>query len=444
MAEMARRLKEQATNKDTRPAGVKDLGSKGDVVWTDGDGEYVESMRGLGTVISQVDADLSNLNNVILPSIKDATYIDDNMITTRLIAANSIGADQIIANSITGDKIAAKSIAAEKILGGSFAGQEFEGGEFTGGVFRTSRGTQGGAIKIDQTNGIQGWNEKGTRTFVLSPGDGSVAVSADLRATNSSNQGFILRPQTGSGNAAMFFTDDGSTSGDQPAIWRNSYTNAREPLRLRGARKSGVWINDYLRVDGNADIKGGAFGGLNANGGNFNVSVVPAGSFTAQGPTYLTDARDLTTGGAANVRMNEDSGRIARTTSSRRYKRDIEDWTPDTGTILALRPRSWAPKNPEEEGIEATADGRYVGFIAEEVDDLGLTGLVSYSRDDDGQQRPESLNYDRFCAAQQVVLRDHEARLVAAEQRADALQAENEALRSELHALTARVDALTA
>ena len=110
-----------------------------------------------------------------------------------------------------------------------------------------------------------------------------------------------------------------------------------------------------------------------------------------------------TSSAAANVSVTS-YGTLRRMTSSRRYKKNIANWSPDPKAVLALQPRQWQDRQDVTE-IDETW---HVGFIAEEVDDLGLKKLVQYVGDGKGGWIPESLNYDRFAAAQQVVLQKHE------------------------------------
>lgn len=125
---------------------------------------------------------------------------------------------------------------------------------------------------------------------------------------------------------------------------------------------------------------------------------------------------------AANTYLTT-AGTIQRTTSSRRYKQDIEDLEVDLAAVLAMRPRTWRDKRMVSE--DPTTTLRIPGFIAEELDELGLTVFVTYEANG-----PEAIQYDRLTAAHQLVLRDHEARLVAQ-------QAEIDELRAAVAALTA-------
>lgn len=95
---------------------------------------------------------------------------------------------------------------------------------------------------------------------------------------------------------------------------------------------------------------------------------------------------------AANVALDAD-GIIQRVSSARKYKQDIEDYAVDPDDVLALRPRTWRDRGEVERDPDVQT--RYVGFIAEEVHDAGLTDLVVY----DADGNPDALSYDRFTAA---------------------------------------------
>lgn len=123
-----------------------------------------------------------------------------------------------------------------------------------------------------------------------------------------------------------------------------------------------------------------------------------------------------TTSSAANARL-ETTGQLLRSTSSRRYKQDIETAQVDPAAVLSLEPRTW--RDRAQVADDPDTDRRYVGFIAEELDEAGLGQFVEY----DDQGRPDAIQYDRLSAALLVVVKQQQ---------------------QQLDALTARVDALTA
>ncbi len=98
----------------------------------------------------------------------------------------------------------------------------------------------------------------------------------------------------------------------------------------------------------------------------------------------------LTTAVAANVRVDSD-GYLYRSTSSIRYKKDVETLQDEyADAILNARP-VWFRSLSEKDN----PDWGYWGFIAEEVEQIDPR-LCTYGEDEEGNQRVESVQYDRF------------------------------------------------
>lgn len=333
------------------------------------------------------------------------TVVDDINVQGKLIGTDGVFTGTVdFANvNVTGqqivNKLAANSIEANKIKGGAFSGKTFTGGEFEGAVIiggaiaTTRRPSSDGGIHLATSTGLRGWDSSGTQTFQLDPNTGSVSISARLYATNSQNRGVILIPTTSAGGGGLWFTDDGTGSSNAASIWRSNYDpNSTEPLNIRGANGGHVHVQGGLQV-----TRGGLIS---------EVSVTSYGDIYGEGS--LTVRRPGSTSGSANAQY-QSNGRLRMITSSRRYKKNIVDWNPEASRVLALQPRQWQHSDPAEpENID---ERWHVGFIAEEVDELGLKGLVRYEGDGKGGWRPEALNYDRFAAAQQIVLQKHEAEI---------------------------------
>lgn len=119
---------------------------------------------------------------------------------------------------------------------------------------------------------------------------------------------------------------------------------------------------------------------------------------------------------AANVTVSAE-GFLYKVTSSRRYKQDIEDAAIDPSLFLKLRPRTWRDKNDVLANPDTTQ--RFVGFIAEEVEDAGGTVFVNH----DELGRPDALQYDRMLAAAHAHAVAQDARIADLETRLAALEA---------------------
>lgn len=137
---------------------------------------------------------------------------------------------------------------------------------------------------------------------------------------------------------------------------------------------------------------------------------------TGTGGIYLNSSTNQvwishnSSGGGTQCGITE-AGLIYRITSSERYKQDIEDHTDQVDDVLKLRPRKWRDKNAVEEFGEQAPT--HVGFIAEELVDIGLDAYVIRNEAGD----PESIAYDRLSAALIQVVKSQDARLAAIEER---------------------------
>lgn len=327
------------------------------------------------------------------------TIVEDINVTGKLIGKDGVFTGTVdFANiNVTGtqivNKLGANSISAEKISGGSFSGKTFSGGLF-----------------------------KGTR----------------VEATNSSGQGAILVPDTTAGSGGLFFSDNGGVSGSQAAIYRGSGGGSKLSADLTLRPAAGGAVIAHSRLECTGTIASGSsvtvasdviVGGGGLSTGSQMVSTPRAdigyiqlrGDMNTAGTTKIANYGRLeqhgsrvymhnltSTSSTGNLVISNSSKRIYHGVSSRRYKRNIVDWNPEAKRVLALQPRQWQHDDPTSDEIDETW---YVGFIAEEVDELGLKKLVQYVGDGKGGWIPEALNYDRFAAAQQIVLRKHEAEI---------------------------------
>lgn len=351
--------------------------------------------------------------------LNHATLIGDTAVDNINVRGKLVGEDGVFTGTVdfanvnvTGtqlvNKLAANSISADKISGGSFSGNtftggSFEGASFTGGTFQTRHyPSRYGGVHINEANGLRAWNTDGKQTVQINPRTGQIMLTDLLKAVNASDRGVILVPTTGTGGGGLWFSHSGGVGGGDAAIWRSGYDpEGVEPLNLRGANGGHITLHGGLNVEG---------GGIMAIRGTSNFR-------------DIVHTSPPTGSSAANTHI-AGNGRFYKVTSSRRYKWNIVDWRPDAERVLALQPRQWQHADPEHP--EEIDERWHVGFIAEEVHDLGLRQLVQYVGDGAGGWIPEALNYDRFAAAQQVALQKHEAEITELRERIALLEQNQE------------------
>lgn len=188
-------------------------------------------------------------------------------------------------------------------------------------------------------------------------------------------------------------------------------TNNKPPLRI-GNPSAG-----HMRVDANeiqtmASNSSGATAGFLLNAGGGSVAIGEAGSGTVVTLNGVVNFADhSTTPNAPNAYIST-AGRVFRQTSSRRYKGDIRDLEVDVEAILSLRPRRYRSL------IEGFEDREFVGFIAEEADELGLGDWVTYDPD----LGPDSFEYPQWVVALQAVCQNQQEQIAALTARLDALE----------------------
>lgn len=155
---------------------------------------------------------------------------------------------------------------------------------------------------------------------------------------------------------------------------------------------------------------------IGASGG-FTVSVGDMFASSATGLVGALGTYNTGTGSAANVHILS-NGLMLRSTSSLKYKRDVQDATHGLAEVMALRSVTYKGKNP--------SDGEIVfgGLIAEEVHEAGLSEFVQYA--DDGT--PDALAYGNMVSLCIKAIQE--------------LKAINDAQAQTIESLTARVVAL--
>ena len=117
------------------------------------------------------------------------------------------------------------------------------------------------------------------------------------------------------------------------------------------------------------------------------------------------------TGTAANLVVGSD-GFLYRSTSSLRYKTQINDATHGLNEVLKLRSVTFKSQN----------DGNKIfgGLIAEEVDSAGLTEFVQY----DSENRPDAIHYSNMVALLVKAIQEQQTQINELKNRLSALEGE--------------------
>ncbi|MGN7703523.1 tail fiber domain-containing protein [Cellulosimicrobium sp. 22601] len=231
----------------------------------------------------------------------------------------------------------------------------------------------GGSLNVRQGGRVSGHHPDGSEGALFGP-------LYDAETGDPSGVGLLVQAPASAGGGDIF-----KAKYDVPGgLGRHvQFGETEYPVDAFWVRSGDIW----LRSEGSTGTGGAAPLVLSCAG---DVSIY---SETGRLRVPWTNAS-----AAANVALDAD-GIIQRVSSARKYKQDVRDYDADPDAVLALQPRSWRDRGEVERDPDTT--NRYVGFIAEEVHDAGLTDLVVY----DADGNPDALSYDRFPAALLALLR---------------------------------------
>lgn len=147
--------------------------------------------------------------------------------------------------------------------------------------------------------------------------------------------------------------------------------------------------------------------------------------------------------GVLGVVLRQDTnGVLYLTSSSRRYKLEIQDHDIDLDALARLRVVHFKDRTQIEDAARRIAPDPhvdptdaeyaraqaeapwYMGVIAEEVDELGLSEFVTYEDDPDnpGQQRANGFRYELVALGALQLIRRQDQRIDALEQRLAAME----------------------
>jgi hypothetical protein len=214
----------------------------------------------------------------------------------------------------------------------------------------------------------------------------AAATTANSAATNATNaiNGLIGLGSDGSGYTlkASNITSGGVRDG---VLTLTSGSNSSLQLFNGGVNINGPGAQ--IRVGDSGATGTTLEGRLTVLGGNFRAPGVTSTSFL--------QAENHSGGGTTGASINN-NGTIIRTSSSERYKQDIEGLSVDYDDLLSLEPKRFRLK---EEVAESEDARYYAGFIAEEIDQTSLKDFVAYRTMEDGSVVPDGVYYGELTAA---------------------------------------------
>jgi hypothetical protein len=283
--------------------------------------------------------------NSALLQVERATDRSRGMFTSNI---NGVGGSELILVKSRGTSLNSNTIVQN---GDELGNLYFSGTDGTNIII--------GAGIRGEVDGTPGTNDMPGRLLFLTTADGASSATERARIDSSGN---LLVGTSTSGNSRLYVVGASTTSSDIA-------------IRVRDSSAVDMF---YVRNDG----------------------LICTGARTSS-------PYNFTTASAANMFVDS-SGFLYRSTSSLKYKTDVQDTTHGLEKVMALRPVTYKGKND--------GDTVFGGLIAEEVHAAGLTEFVQYA--DDGT--PDALAYGNMVSLAFKAIQEQQAMIESLRQRLSA------------------------
>ena len=293
-------------------------------------------------------------------------------------------------------------------------------------VYSGASSTSGARVVMNSA-GIAGFNTYGVTTFAIDASSGAVSTTGAVFTSSTISGGSLNINGNAIIDSSGFLTATGATiTGTITSTNGNIGGWSISSSRLYNGSSyldsgGNIVVTGIISASGN--IGGGGLsssaglsisaGGITVSSGNTTLTTLTTGS-TANIYGLLYNQGYASTTGSANMRINTGSGLIAYTSSSQRYKVEIEPQIIPNESVLSLVAKSYVDKteyeknNNSDEGLQ-----RWLGLIAEDINKIPVLKDLLVEYDDKG--KPNSVYYDRVAVALIPLLQDHEARLAKLE-----------------------------
>jgi len=297
----------------------------------------------------------------------------------------------------------------------------------TGSIFlgcaQTITGTPTNTICIGYLNTINA-----ASATVVGPGAAgqvdfvtSIGRSCNVGATGAGGTavGNAANSGTGIGNTAFGDTATAGAGTYNTVVGLSSSTvgsTARNTCIGYNSRVTNAAASDCV-VLGAASVVSGAFTNVICLGAN----VTGGASNSIYTPTTLAAS-------AAGTAVSWDaSGRLHPNTSSIRYKQNVQELEIPTEDVLQIVPKIYNFKKGHCGCADSECDGltcgrEEVGFIAEDMEKL-IPEICVYSKDEEGNKRVESIQYDRLSLFLIPILKQHADQISSLMRRIEELEA---------------------
>jgi len=375
--------KNRVYRQTTQPSGG--TYAEGDL-WFDTDDDnkiYRYTSGSWGTAVTLGNNALASISaNKITAGTIDASVITVSNINAGNISTGTLNADRIASASITGTKIAAGTITASNIATATITATQIAAGTITASNIAT------GTI---------------TATQIAA---GTITTDKLVAGTLT---GFLVQTSAGSNSVSLVGSSNSLT-------FKNGGSNVGHIVPLSS---NGV----IMHYGATADGSGGTFPQMFVGSANASMSAsstISIGASTSIGINLTastgginlnsqTNYTGIATGAGSTMVVVTTGSRIAYTTSSERFKQDIQyiatpGWL---DKVMEMKPITY--KTSEDFTVEGEPNETQYGFLAEDIYDLG--GGLEKAVVLDPLGEPFSLSYDRLTVFLTLAIKELKAEI---------------------------------
>lgn len=338
----------------------------------------------LGLQTAQNVADIQTITDSVFSLNTDVNSLESNVYatgTTQIngfnIKAGTINANAINAGELTGFTIKTASSGTRLELSGSTLDIYY------------------GSTKVGV---LSGTGTYGSEASLLIPGT-SIGVyvegssnSVRLDATNSYVQASTGAARISGGGTSVYVNSSGAF------VTKGLYLSGSDNISGNSSSSQGPLVvsdstGSYMKFDGNEISQYGSSLYLNGSGASGDVVLAAGG-----GSILAKGAYGKVVTSSIALRIGPD-GTLGTSTSSARFKQDIQDAELDINAILSMSAKKFRYK----ETVTQLGDAAPIvyGFIAEDADTAGLKGFVHY----DENNEVFAFDYANYVVALQTVVK---------------------------------------
>lgn len=308
------------------------------------------------------------------------------------------------------------------------------GGDTDGGLF--SLGDNNVALYANATKALEANN-----SGVSIPGTLSVTGNTTLSGNATVSASLTSGAQTVNGN---------ETVNGNITVTGTSQTNGKVITNFEGAGGGYSFIGDgafdtglFGKFDGECALKANGTDRILIGANGVNYITGPTVISLNTGHLTLNGVKPKgTTGNPRNIAIDLDNGRIFEESSSRRYKTNIRNLQDNFSLLLQVQPRIY---NRYEDPVDIdTAKYFELGYIAEEIDSIGLHKLVQFNNEGqiDGVDYTKMILYAvEVLKMQDAAIKELQAELAVLKAENAQLETNNITIRAESQALQTTLSA---